>query len=221
MKAYLAEAIGTFALIFVGIAAISNSGLGGGLLLVALAHGLTIAVMASATAAISGGHLNPAVSLGLWVGGKMSLPEMLKYWASQLVGALAAGLLALALFGEGTVITGTPTLGRLGATETPVFAGIIIEAVLTFFLVFVVYGTAVDEKGPKIGALAIGLTLTIGILVGGPATGAALNPARWMGPALATVSLNNWISYLVYWVGPLSGGAAAGLVYGRYFLRKE
>ena len=153
----IAEAIGTFALIFIGIGAIyANPGLLG----VAIAHGLAIAVMVSATAAISGGHLNPAVTLGLLVGGKIDLKDAFLYWASQLAGATIAAFICLALFSRDIVIAGTPQLGP----NTSAMAGMVIEGIVTFFLVFVVYGTAVDPRGPKIGGLAIGFTITMGIL---------------------------------------------------------
>ena len=138
----LAEAIGTFALIFIGIGAIyANPGLLG----VALAHGLTIAVMVSATGHISGGHLNPAVTLGALVGGKIDLGGALRYWVSQLAGATLAAFLCLGLFNRAIVIAGTPQLSN----GTSAMAGIVIEAVTTFFLVFVVYGTAIDPRAPS------------------------------------------------------------------------
>ena len=219
----VAEFIGTFALIFVGIGAIYNAGTAGagmGLLGVALAHGLTIAVMVSATGGISGGHLNPAVTFGVLVGGKTSLPQAVAYWIAQLAGGAAAGFLLMALF-AGNVPTaaeivskGTPDLGpNISAGQ-----GIVIEAVLTFFLVFVVYGSAVDSRAPRIGGLAIGLTVALDILFGGPLTGAAMNPARTFGPALAS---GHWNHHLVYWVGPLLGGGAAGLIYGHYLIHDE
>src|SRR5580704_12014727 len=131
----IAEAIGTFALIFIGIGAIyANPGLLG----VAIAHCLAIAVLGSATAAISGGHLNPAVTLGLLVGGQIDFKDALMYWASQLAGATIAAFICLALFSRDIVIAGTPQLG----TDVHPLAGIVIEAIVTFFLIFVVYGTA-------------------------------------------------------------------------------
>src|SRR2546423_1015657 len=160
LKQCVAEFVGTFALIFVGVGVIANhSGLNGnaGLLAVALAHGLTIAVMASATGAISGGHLNPAVTFGLFIGGKMSGQRTVAYWISQLAGAvLAAALVGLLLqsadvSGKDLVFKGTPALGK-GATG---IQSVGIEAVLTFFLVFVGYGSAVDRRAPKIGGRAI------------------------------------------------------------------
>src|SRR5206468_4603163 len=105
---------------------------------------------------------------------------------------------------------------NLGA-GTGAGAGIFIEAILTFFLVFVVFGTGIDARGPKIGGLAIGLTVTLDILFGGPLTGAAMNPARTFGPALAASA---WSAHYVYWLGPLIGGGAAGMVYKTFFLDK-
>ncbi len=220
IKQCLAEFIGTFALIFIGIGAIFHLGsVPGGLLGIALAHGLTIAVMVSATGAISGGHLNPAVTFGLWVGGKIDAAAAAAYWVAQLAGGTVAAILAGALIAHGDVssskviIGGTPALGD----GISVGAGIGIEAVLTFFLVFVVYGSAVDARAPKIGGLAIGLTVALDILFGGPLTGGAMNVARWFGPALAA---NNWANAVVYIVGPLLGGGLAGLIYGRFLIKE-
>lgn len=213
----MAEFIGTFALIFVGVGAIHNAtpNTGMGLLGVALAHGLTIAVMVSATMGISGGQLNPAVTFGLLVGGKMNVKDSVAYWISQLAGGAAAGFLLLSVYGANSVAIlkeGTPNL----SPDTGPGVGILVELVLTFFLVFVVYGSAVDARAPKIGGLAIGLTVALDILFGGPLTGASMNPARTFGPALAA---NFWKDHLVYWVGPLAGGALAGLIYGRFLIK--
>ena len=220
IKQCVAEFVGTFALIFIGVTTIYNNSPnnGVGLLGVALAHGLTIAVMVSATAGISGGHLNPAVTFGLLIGGQMKLKDGLAYWIAQLLGATVAGFILVSLLsgptqpGAEIVAKGTPDLG----SGINVVRGIAIEAILTFFLVFVVYGSAVDARAPRIGGLAIGLTVVVDILFGGPLTGAAMNPARTFGPALAS---GHWNNHLVYWVGPLCGGGLAGLVYGRFLLR--
>ena len=222
-KRCVAEFIGTFALIFVGVGAIYHNA---GLLAVAFAHGLTIAVMASALGAISGGHFNPAVTFGLLVGGKVDFRVSISYWLSQLAGASVAGFILLFLFthqvdpAKGTlaqtiVASGTPDLAVKGVTA---LEGVLIEAILTFFLVLVVYGTAVDARAPKIGGLAIGLTVTLDILFGGPFTGAAMNPARTFGPALAS---GHWANQWIYWVGPLLGGALAGIVYGRWLIHPD
>ena len=218
LKRCVAEFIGTFTLIFIGVGAIYNAGnpaAGVGLLGVALAHGLAIGVMVSATGGISGGHLNPAVTMGLLVGGKINLMDSIAYWVSQLAGGAAAGFLLVGIFGaNGTsiVANGTPDLGK----DISQCTGIIIELVLTFFLVFVVYGSAVDARAPKIGWLAIGATIALDILFGGPLTGGSMNPARTFGPALAS---GHWNNHIVYWVGPMLGGALAGLIYGRFLIK--
>jgi MIP family channel proteins len=218
LKKCVAEFVGTFTLIFIGVGAIHNASdptAGVGLLGVALAHGLAIAVMVSSTGGISGGHLNPAVTFGLFVGGKIKLPDSIAYWIAQLAGGSAAGFLLVSIYGaNGVAIVagGTPDLAKDVAQST----GIIVEAVMTFFLVFVVYGTAVYAHAPKIGGLAIGATITMDILFGGPITGGSMNPARTFGPALAS---GHWNNHIVYWVGPLLGGAVAGLICGRFLDR--
>ncbi len=222
LKQCVAEFVGTFALIFIGVGVIanhSNLNSNAGLLAVALAHGLTIAVMVSATGGISGGHLNPAVTFGLLVGGKIEVKRSIAYWISQLAGAVIAAAMVAWLLGSSEVsgkdlvFKGTPAVGK-GATA---IQGIGIEAVLTFFLVFVVYGSAVDARAPKICGLAIGLTVALDILFGGPFTGAAKNPARTFGPAIIG---QQWDHHYVYWIGPLLGGALAGMVYGRFLIKQ-
>jgi len=217
LKKCVAEFIGTFTLIFIGVGAIHNASdptAGVGLLGVALAHGLAIAVMVSATAGISGGHLNPAVTFGLLVGGKISLKDAVGYWVAQLAGGAAAAFLLIPLLGKQAVYDGTPDLGH----GTTAGAAIVIELVTTFFLVFVVYGSAVDARAPKIGGLAIGLTVALDILFAGPLTGAAMNPARTFGPALAS---GHWVNHFVYWVGPMLGGGLAGLIYGCFLIKDD
>jgi MIP family channel proteins len=211
LRPCLAEFIGTFALIFVGIGAIKTAGYD--VLAVALAHGLTIGAFASATMHISGGQLNPAVTFGLVCGGHMGLADAVRYWIAQLLGGITAAWICLGLFGRDVVVNGTP---QLIMPITPA-QGILVEAILTFFLVFVVHGTAVDERGRRVAGLAIGATVTLDILFGGSLTGAAMNPARVFGPAVAA---NFWKSHYIYWVGPLLGGALAGLVYRVFIERK-
>jgi aquaporin Z len=213
-KTFIAEFIGTFALIFVGVGAIAGDYLNGGqtgLVGIALAHGLTIAVMVSATAAISGGHLNPAVTIGLMCANKVNVPSAINYIAAQCLGAITAAVLlkvCLPAAALTAVNMGTPALAS-GITTS---MGLITEIILTFFLVFVVYGTAVDKRAPKVGGLFIGLTVTLDILIGGPITGAAMNPSRHLGPAMLGGGWNNlWL----YWVGPVIGGILAALCYHR------
>ncbi|PYK83677.1 MAG: aquaporin [Verrucomicrobia bacterium] len=210
-RPWLAEFVGTFALIFVGIGAIKTAG--HDVLGIALAHGLTIAVFASATMHISGGNLNPAVTFGLLCGGHMTLARAIRYWSAQLLGGFTAALICLGLFGREVVVMGTPQL----AINLTGMQGILVEAILTFFLVFVVYGTAVDERGRGLAGFAIGATVTLDILFGGPLTGAAMNPARVFGPALASWF---WHDHYVYWLGPLIGAALGGFVYGLFIERK-
>ena len=209
----LAEFVGTFALIFVGIGAIKTAG--HDVLGVALAHGLTIAAFVCATLHISGGNFNPAVTFGLLCGGHMNLPQAVRYWCAQLLGGFLAALICLGLFGRDVVVMGTPQL----AINLTSVQGIVVEAILTFFLVFVIYGTAVDQRsrGAAVAGFAIGATITLDILFGGPLTGAAMNPARVFGPALAAWF---WHDHYVYWIGPLIGGALGGFVYGLVIERK-
>lgn len=217
----VAEFIGTLALIFIGAGSIcanqfTNGGVG--LVGIALAHGLTIAVMVSAVGHISGGHINPAVTFGAWAARKISTREALVYWIAQLAGGTAgAGLLTL-VFAPATrqaVNLGTPAL----ASNVTFSAGVIFELVMTFFLVFVVFATAIDDRGAFkiVGGFAIGLVVTFDILAGGPLTGASMNPARTFGPALVA---GFWTNHAVYWLGPLAGGALAGLLYNAVFLRR-
>jgi len=223
----VAEFIGTFALVFFGVGAISanqflrsstNGQSGFGLLGVALAQGLTIGIMVTALGHISGGHFNPAVTIGFWVTRKLSTFDTLAYWVAQVAGAIAAAYLLrrLPFDAWSSVQLGTPDLAS-GITRTN---GMIFEAVMTFFLVFVVFATAVDARGAfdKVAGFAIGLTVTLGVILGGPFTGAALNPARALGPALAS---NHWTNHGVYWIGPMAGGIAAGWLYDALYLGKK
>ncbi len=214
LKPCVAETIGTFALCFIGAGSICvNAGLVG----IALAHGCVLAVMISAMGHISGGHFNPAVTLGALVGGKISGPMASSYVASQLVGAVVAGVLLRLVIPEANwraVNLGTPGL----APGIPIGAGILVEMVLTFFLVLVVYGTAIDDRGSwkAVGGFGIGFTVLCDILMGGPLTGASMNPARTFGPGLVA---GYWDNHIVYWIGPLAGGGLAGLVYGRFLIK--
>ncbi len=219
----VAEFIGTFTLIFIGAGSIcmdkfvAPSG-GVGLLGIAIAHGLAIGIMVTALGHISGGHFNPAVTVGFWVTRKLGTIDTILYWLAQLAGAAAAAYLLKAVVPEEVwraVSLGTPAL----AHDLSRTAGMIIEAVMTFFLVFVVFATAVDERGAfnKVGGFAIGLTITMDILMGGPLTGAAMNPARSFGPALAA---RIWANHGVYWIGPLAGGVVAAWLYDALFLKK-
>ena len=196
-KSYWAEFLGTFTLCFIGQGAVGVQYLVGagpaGVLAIALAHGLALAVMVSALASTSGAHFNPAVTLGFVVTGRVSWTSAITYWISQLLGALSASfLLRSVLPGEAGQAThwGVPMLGP-GVTQ---MMGFMIELVLSFLLVTAVWGTAVDERAPRIGGLGIGFAVAMGILFGGPLTGAAMNPARAVGAAGASGVWNaHWI----------------------------
>ena len=218
--ALVAEAVGTFLFFFVGAGSVvltTHAGDGGpGLVGVALAHGLALAVLVSAFGAISGGHFNPAVTVAVRLAGRIEWSHAVMYVIAQLIGALGAGLALRAVFPESSwspTNIGTPALGD----GIGVGAGIAIEAVLTVLLILTVFGTAIDPRAPKIGGLAIGLAVAADILMGGPLTGAAMNPARWFGPAVASGAYADWY---VWWIGPLIGAIVAAVLY-RYAFAGE
>ncbi len=222
VKAIIAEFFGTFTLIFIGVGAIAANYMVNGLqevdlVAIALAHGLAIAVMVSATAAISGGHLNPAVTFGAMLTGKIDSKNAVGYIISQCLGGIfAASFIKLAVPLEAlkAVGMGTPALGD---GVSPIM-GVVMEFFLTFFLVFVIFGTAIDARAPKVGGLFIGLTVALDILVGGPISGAAMNPARYLGPALIGSEFEN---FWLYWLGPLAGGSTAALLYHHILSEKH
>jgi MIP family channel proteins len=215
MGAFIAEFIGTFALMFIGGGAIINGQ--ASLVGVALAHGLTIAAFGSAFGAVSGGHFNPAVTIAMLVTGRIEVPKAVGYILVQCLGAIVAAFLLTVTFPADQVAAvklGTPLL----AGNISIGGAIIAEAVTTFALVSVIMGTAVDARAPKLGALLIGLTVTLDILCIGPLTGAAMNPARSIGPALVSGNLEN---FWVYWIGPILGGVAAAVLYDAVMHKRE
>jgi aquaporin Z len=216
--ALVAEAAGTCLFFIVGAGSIvlgTFAPPGPGLLGVAFAHGLILAVMVSSLGAVSGGHFNPAVTFGLWIAGKIEAPRAGMYVAAQLVGAVVAGLALRFIFPNAWQATniGVPALAAGVSPAT----GIALEAIMTVVLLLAVFGTAVDPRGPRIGGFAIGLAIAADILVGGPVTGAAMNPARWFGPAVASGFFDN---ALVWIVGPLLGAAVAAIGY-RWLFSEE
>ncbi|HXI20653.1 MAG TPA: aquaporin [Gemmatimonadales bacterium] len=208
----LAEAFGTFGLIFFGCGAVVMNvapSANYGLLGIALVHGLVLSVMVTATMSTSGGHINPAVTAGLFTARRIDGRTALVYILAQLVGAVLGALTLKALLPSGMTELGTMGTPAL-ANSVTLPQAILIEAVLTFFLVSAVFGTAVAPDAPKVGGFAIGLVLFFDILVGGPLTGAAMNPARAFGPALVS---GTWYAQLVWWAGPILGGIVAGVVW--------
>ncbi|HWG57223.1 MAG TPA: aquaporin, partial [Gaiellaceae bacterium] len=179
------------------------------------AHGLVIAVMASAVGHISGGHFNPVVTVAFLITRRMAVTLAGVYLAAQVAAAILAALALRAVFPEEAQLeSGVPTVNDAIGAGSAVLA----EAILTFFLVWVIFATAADPRGAfkSIAGLAIGFTITLDILAGGPLTGAAMNPARWLGPALVE---SRWDDAWVYVVGPLLGASAAALLYDRLYLR--
>ena len=217
----LAEFIGTFALIFIGAGA---GALGiGGLVGVALAHGFVIVGFAYAYGHISGTHINPAVTLGVWAAGKIDAARAVSYIVFQTVGGIAGALaLRWVLGGTGTGLGMTQLATSLEVKGTTIsiapVVGLVLEAILTFFLVNAVMNAGISGKATIPGGLAIGLTLAFCILMGGPLTGASLNPARSIGPAVA---MGNFNDLWVYLVGPALGGIVAGLLYKTVFEERE
>jgi MIP family channel proteins len=220
LRSYLAEVIGTFALILIGAGSImANAYTHGaiGVTGIALAHGLTIMAMAYTFGGVSGGHFNPAVTAAMLVTRRMGPTKGLFYVISQLLGAALAGLLLLAIYKESPWIQNAPFLGACDLGRVSFRAGTLIEFVLTFFLVTVIFATAVEGSAGNCAPIAIGLTITAGILWAGPLTGAAINPARAFGPAIAT---GHWANHPVYWIGPIAGGVVAGLLHDYFFKSK-
>jgi aquaporin TIP len=217
-KAVVAEFIGTFALIFFGGGSVilaRNNQLD--LVGVALAHGLVIAVLVSQMGHLSGGVFNPAIQISLWVTGKMTSARTAAYLVAQLAGAVAAAYLLKYLVPKDFFDSGIGGAVQL-APGLDIGKAILMEAVGTFFLVWAVFSTAIDDRGPfgKTAGFTIGLTISFGVLALGPWTGAAFNVARWFGPALAT---GQWTDWYVWIAGPIAGAIIAGFSYWFLFLR--
>src|SRR2546429_6049293 len=213
---FAAEFIGTFALVFVGGASIMATQLthsSSALLSVAVAHGLVLGIMVTATMRVSG-HLNPAVTLGFLVTRRIEPVMAMVYLIAQILAAVLAAYALRGLFPE-VVVAGSRLGGQSVSIEVSTIQAILLEFIATFFLVFVVFGTAVDPRAPKVGGFAIGLTVGADILAIGPLTGASMNPARSFGPAVASGIFEG---QAVYWIGPILGGIAAALVYETLFI---
>lgn len=214
-----AELVGTALFVFVGAASVvtTTATPASATLVVALAHGIALAVVVTATMRISGGHLNPAVTLGLFAIRKVDGRTAAAYIVAQLVGAVLAAALIKGLFPAGAARAsslGTPLL----SAHVTGFEGTLIEAALTFFLMSAVLGTAVSPEAPKVGGFGIGLAVTACALVAGPLTGAAMNPARAFGPALVALEFHG---QPVYWIGPIIGAALAAVLWKLVLLPKE
>lgn len=241
LRPCVAELIGTFILTFIGGGAICTNAFltsslqpGVGLLGIAVAHGIALAIAVSATMNVSGGHINPAVTTAMLFLGKIDAKRAFCYIFSQLMGGIIAGFFLTVIFGYTTVVTGPTGLGTPHAsTLTTLFQGreldvqlialaTLIEMVLTFILVFAIFGTVVDPRAPKIGGFGVGLAIMIDILVGGPLTGAAMNPARYFGTALWEAGVRSDFSRLsdcyIYIIGPVLGAVLAAWIYSSWVM---
>lgn len=230
----MGEMIGTFALTFIGAGAIVTSTWtgGSGLLAIALAHGLALSIAVSATMNVSGGHINPAVTLAMVATGRIKVVPALLYIIAQCAGATIAGFLLAYIFNSvsaaGGVMSGTEAIAK-SMLGTPNFnpaavtfgTAVLVEAILTFLLLFAVFGTAVDDRAPHIGGWGIGLTVGMDILMGGPITGGAMNPARTIGTLIGGGSVTSglWSQHAVYWIGPVLGAILAALAYDIFILK--
>ena len=222
-SAPLAEVLGTFFLCFAGIAAILSGtsvvGGGGGLVAVALAHGLALSVAVNAFAGVSGAHFNPAVTAAMLATGRITPSWAGTFVAAQLVGATLAAVICCSIFPEAAVNEANLGIPLPAPWVTP---GVLVtvEFVLTFLLVIAIFGTCVDPRGPalKIGGFGVGLTVAFDILAAGAVTGASMNPARSFGPALVH---QLWDWHVFYWVAPMAGGVVAGLLYHHVILERK
>ena len=214
---FAAEFLGIFALVFVGGASIMSATMSNipPLVPAALAHGIVLAVMVSATMRISG-HFNPAITLGFLVTRRIEPMMAMMYIVAQLLGAVIAAYALKAVFPAGVAaashLGGQSISGDIGAGQA-----ILCEAIATFILMFVVFGTAVDPQAPKVGGFAFGLAATANIFAIGTRTGASMNPARSFGPAVAD---KYFTGHAIYWIGPIIGACAAALLYENLFLRR-
>ena len=185
------------------------------LVVIALAHGFAIVLLAYATANISGGHINPAVTFAAWVTKNISTVRAVMFSLAQLAGAVAGALLLLAAIPDAA----DTNLGAHAlAPGVSIGTGLVMEIVVTFALVFVIFATAVDSGGMgNLAPLAIGFAVLVDHLIAVPITGASMNPARSFGPALVA---GEWTDHWIYWIAPLMGGALAGLVYQFSFINR-
>ncbi len=222
-RKYVSEFLGTFALIFIGAGSAcanynlgQSGGQGLGLLGIALAFGFAVVAIVYSLGYISGSHINPAITVSMVVTNRMDAQTGFMYIVSQLGGAAFAGYLLKTLFPAAIAINfGTCGLG----SGVSIMQGIIMEVIVTFLLVFVVYATVIDKRATAtLAGLAIGLVVVLGVIVGGTVSGGSMNPAVVFGPALASGHFDN---HYVWWLGPIAGGVLAGIVYENFFAESK
>ena len=214
----ICELIGTFALTFIGAGSIM---MGSDLTTIALAHGVVLAVVVTATMNISGGHINPAVTIAMMIVKKIDNDAGMKYIGAQILGASLAGLILSQVLDGTTMVTAGHGMGTPAPNSELGLLGVIgVEAVLTFLLMFAIWGTAVDPRAPAIGGWGIGMMVAVDIMMGGGLTGAAMNPARWVGTWLFT-DMADMSHIVMYTVGPLLGAISCSLLYNNYIMAPE
>ncbi len=223
-KKYIAELVGTFALVFVAAGSVCadfylrrSGGQGLGLLGISIAFGVVVIAIIYVTSYISGSHVNPAVTVSFWITKRMDPNTAIMYIISQIAGAALAGLALRTLFPDAlkTVYLGTCIL----SSGVSVTRGILMEFIITFLLVFTIYGTLVDRRAtPGFAGIAIGLVVLFGSMIGGTISGGAMNPVRAFGPAIAS---GQFTHHYVWWIGPILGGIAAAVVYDKIFAEKR
>ena len=223
-KKYMAEFVGTFALVFIAAGSVcadfylrQAGGQGLGLLGISIAFGIVVIAVIYATSYVSGSHVNPAVTVSFWITKRMEPNTAIMYIISQIAGASLAGLALKTLFPDAakTVYLGTCVL----APGVSIARGVLMEFIISFLLVFTIYGTLVDKRASAgFAGVAIGLVVLFGAMIGGTISGGAMNPARVFGPALAS---GQFTHHYVWWLGPILGGIAAGFVYDKLFAEKR
>lgn len=219
-KKYIAELVGTFALVFIAAGSVcadfyvrQAGGQGLGLLGISIAFGVVVTAIIYATSYVSGSHVNPAVTISFWITKRMDPNTAIMYIISQIAGATLAGLALKILFPDAlkTVYLGTSVL----APGVSVARGILMEFIISFLLIFTIYGTLVDKRAPAgFAGVAIGLVVLFGAMIGGTISGGAMNPARVFGPAIAS---GQFAHHYVWWIGPILGAIAAGFAYDKIF----
>lgn len=220
LRPLVAEFIGVALFVFIGAGSVVANGMttgGLGAIGIALAHGLAMGLIVSATLSISGGHMNPAVTFALWIAKKIDAKLAGLYVVAQLLGAIVGAALLAFVFPKPSVDAmayGTPLLSSLTTFDR----GVVMEAILTFVLVSAVFGTIVSRQAPKIAGWGVGVAILVDALVGGHTTGAIMNPARAFGPAIVSWTLTG---HVVYWLGPLIGALVAALVWTKILLPKD
>ncbi|GAB62782.1 MAG: aquaporin [Candidatus Jettenia sp.] len=219
-KKYIAELVGTFALVFIAAGSVcadfylrQAGGQGLGLLGISIAFGVVVTAVIYATSYVSGSHVNPAVTISFWITKRMDPNTAIMYIISQIAGATLAGLALKTLFPDAvkTVYLGTCML----APGVSIARGILMEFIISFLLIFTIYGTLVDKRASAgFAGVAIGLVILFGAMIGGIISGGAMNPARVFGPAIAS---GQFTHHYVWWIGPILGGIVAGFVYDKLF----